>query len=166
MNTLNTNSKLYKDMRFFKILLTIIIAFNLSYCTEIEMKTSKENLSKAIDKFNEAFKNGNNEVLQSMVTENYMHTNGNSKSIGKTDWFNYLSKRENEIRSGNLEVIEYKLNETKMEFYGSVAIVTGKISVSNKKNNEIQKNEYRITNIWVNESGKWKRAGFHDGKIK
>lgn len=158
-------------MGFIKVLLTIILGFNLSYCTdkritneESEMMTEK--LFKAIEHFNAAFQQGNNTVLESMVTENYVHTNGNSKAIGKKDWFNYLSKRENEIKSGNLEVIEYKLDEIEIERYGNMAIVTGKIVVTNKIKESLQKNEYRITNIWVNESGNWKRAGFHDGKIK
>ena len=158
-------------MNFFKIFLIIILAFNFSFCTEKETankqsEITKEKLLNTIKKFNRAFQEGNNAVLESMVTENYLHTNGNSKSIGKKDWFNYLSKRENEIKSENLEVIEYKLDEMEMEFYGNMAIVTGKIVVSNKRKGEIQENEYRITNIWVNESGNWKRAGFHDGKIK
>ncbi len=153
-------------MRCFKALLTIVIAFNLSFCTDKAPEKDKEELSAAIARFNKAFQEGNNTVLEAMVTENYMHTNGNSKSIGKTDWFNYLKKRKNEIRSGNLEVIQYELDEMKMEFHGNMAIVTGKIRVSNKKKEEIHKNEFRITNIWVNENGTWKRAGFHDGKIK
>lgn len=153
-------------MRFFKIPLIIIISLSLFYCADEKSEITPEKLSEAIRKFNKAFQDGNNEVLESMVTENYLHTNGNSKSIGKKDWFNYLTKREKEIKSGSLEVLEYKLDEMKMEFSGNLAIVTGKISVTIKKKEGIQKNEYRITNIWISESGKWKRAGFHDGKIK
>ncbi|MDT0606014.1 nuclear transport factor 2 family protein [Croceitalea rosinachiae] len=153
-------------MRFFRILLTIALAFNLSNCSDKEPETTKEKLLQAIDMFNKAFQDGDNAVLESMVTENYVHTNGNSKPIGKEDWFNYLNEREDDIKSGNLQVMEYELSERRIEFYGNVAIVTGKISVSNKKKEGIQKNEYRITNIWVNEKENWKRAGFHDGKIK
>lgn len=153
-------------MRFLKILLTIIIAFNFSHCEDRKSDIAKEKLSEAINKFNMAFQEGNTNILKSMVTENYLHTNGNSKSIGKKDWFNYLSKREIEIKSGNLEVIQYKLDEMELNFSENIAIVTGKISVISKKMEEIQKNEYRITNVWVNEGGNWKRAGFHDSKIK
>ncbi|PKV52843.1 uncharacterized protein DUF4440 [Aquimarina sp. MAR_2010_214] len=158
-------------MRFLKILFTIIIAFNLLSCKDTnannkESEIAKEKLLKTIDKFNKAFQTGNIAVLESMITENYLHTNGNSKSIGKKEWFSYLSKRENEIKSGDLEVIEYKMDEMEIELYKNMAIVTGKVIVSNKKNGEIRKNEYRITNVWVNDTGNWKRAGFHDGKIK
>ncbi|WP_299220550.1 nuclear transport factor 2 family protein [uncultured Aquimarina sp.] len=158
-------------MRFFKVILAVIIALNLSSCkdddaTNNELEKSKQELLKTISEFNKAFRNGNVSVLESMITENYLHTNGNSKSIGKKSWLNYLSKRENEINSGNLDVIRYEMDEIKIEFYRNMAIVTGKVAVSNKKKEEIQKNEYRITNVWVNEDGNWKRAAFHDGKIK
>jgi len=159
------------NMKIFNILLVIVIAFNLSNCSgkdshNKESKTSKEDLLKTIDKFNKAFQEGNVVVIKSMITENYVHTNGNSKPIGKRDWLNYLRKRETEIKSGELEVAEYKIGETEIEFYGGMAIVTGKVVVSNRKKELTQKSEYRITNVWVNESGSWKRAGFHDGKIK
>ncbi len=158
-------------MRFFKILLMVVLAFYLSGCTDkrttfTEPELAKENLLIAIDKFNKAFQEGDVKVLESMITDNYLHTNGNSKAINKKDWLNYLHTRERAIKSGNLEVIKYEIDEMEIEFYGNMALVTGKVIVSTKKKEEIQNNEYRITNVWVNESGNWKRAGFHDGKIK
>lgn len=158
-------------MNCIKVFLIVIMTCNFYACTDTKTAGKKselleEKLLKSIEKFNKAFQNGNVAVLESMITENYLHTNGNSKSIGKKDWLDYLSKRENEIKSGNLEVIDYKLDETEIEFYRNTAIVTGKVVVLNKENGRIQKSEYRITNIWVNENGIWKRAGFHDGKIK
>ena len=150
--------------------MTVVVAIYLTNCTDKqttnkESEIAKENLLIAIAKFNKAFQEGNVVVLESMITENYLHTNGNSKSINKKDWINYLRNREREIKTGNLEVIMHKIDEMEIEIYGDMAIVTGKITVSSKKKEEIQKNEYRITNVWINETGDWKRAGFHDGKI-
>ena len=158
-------------MRLLKILLIFFLASCLSLCSDKhknneESKITKEGLLAAINKFNNAFQEGNTSTLETMITSNYLHTNGNSKSIGKRDWFNYLSKRENRIKSGNLQVIDYSMEETAIEFYGNIAIVTGKIIVTNKENEKVKKNQYRITNVWVNEFGNWKRAGFHDGKIE
>ncbi|MFY0602680.1 MAG: nuclear transport factor 2 family protein [Flavobacteriaceae bacterium] len=148
-----------------------MIALNLFNCvsenpSQKKLKIIKDQLIKTMNEFNKAFKDGNVIILESMITENYTHTNGNSKSIGKKEWINYLRKREKEIKSGNLEVIEYKMNEMEIELFENIAIVTGKIIVSNKEKGEIKKSEYRITNIWVDENGNWKRAGFHDGKIE
>ncbi|MDC6365565.1 MULTISPECIES: nuclear transport factor 2 family protein [Flavobacteriaceae] len=158
-------------MRLLKTLLIFFIVSNLFNCsnrgaTNEETKIAKEELLQTIDKFNKAFQEGNLDIIESLITDNYIHTNGNSKSIRKKDWLSYLNKREKEIKSGNLEVVEYKMEEVEIEFHESIAIVTGKVFVSNKVKGEIKNNEYRITNLWVKVNGNWQRAGFHDGKIE
>lgn len=50
--------------------------------------------------------------------------------------------------------------------YDDLAIVTAKIVISIVKSGRDHENEYRTTNVWIKEEGDWKRAGFHDGKIK
>lgn len=157
-------------MKFFRILLVIGIALHLSYCRDMdtshkESVPSKTELVATIDEFNNAFQQGNVSVLKSMITENYVHTNGSSQSIGKKDWLKYLSKRENDIKTGNLEVLQYEMDDMKIEFYGEMAIVTGRVAVSNKEKEETHNAEYRVTHVWINDHGDWKRAGFHDGKI-
>ncbi|WP_422858960.1 nuclear transport factor 2 family protein [Flagellimonas sp. S174] len=120
----------------------------------------------SIEKFNKAFSEGDLNVLDSMTTANYLHTNSSSEVIGKKDWFNYLEKRSKRLQSGEIEVLDYKLDETKVEYHGNSAIVTGKVTVKVKDSLGSKENQYRITNLWVYENGTWKRAGFHDGKIK
>ena len=41
----------------------------------------KETLLESVEAFNQAFKDGEHEKLEKMITNNYLHTNGNSKSI-------------------------------------------------------------------------------------
>ena len=120
----------------------------------------------SIEKFNIAFAQSDLKVLDSMTTANYLHTNSSSKAIGKKDWFNYLEKRNKQLESGAIEVLDYTLDETKIEYHGNSAIVTGRVTVVTKDSIGSKKNQYRITNLWVYENGTWKRAGFHDGKIK
>ncbi|MCK8521638.1 nuclear transport factor 2 family protein [Aquimarina sp. D1M17] len=134
--------------------------------TESDTKHKKETLIKQIETFNNAFKEGNTELLASMITDNYVHTNGNSKAIHKENWINYLSKRQKEIESGELTVRNYEMKDTEIQLYQETAIVTSKIIVSTVKSDRLHENEFRVTNIWVLENGIWKRAGFHDGKIK
>jgi len=126
----------------------------------------KEILLSRIEQFNSAFKSGDVEQLELMITNKYLHTNSNSKSIRKNDWITYLQKRKKEIASGVLIVSEYKMNETEIEMYDDMAIVTAKISFSSTRSDVQKENEIRITNVWVKEEGIWKRAGFHDTRIK
>lgn len=158
-------------MNFFKTCLVLSITFHFYNCKDIQIdkeqpKPNKEQLLQAIEQFNEAFRDADVVSLSSLITENYVHTNSTSKAIGKADWLNYMSQREAAIASGSLTVIDYKMNEVDIQYYGKTALVTGKVVVSTKEKEELRTNEYRITNVWVNQNGKWKRAGFHDGKIK
>ena len=152
-------------------ILPFILFFTLS-CTQKrktttgEIKIPKNELRGALDAFNTAFANGDLVVLDSLTTENYLHTNGSSKAIAKTDWFNYLRKRNQQLTSDNLEILDYSLDEQKIEFHGTTAIVTGKVRVGIKDSLGIKQTQYRITNVLVFDEGQWKRAGFHDGKIQ
>ena len=154
-----------------KSILYLVLSLVLLSCVDrtgniVPNKSKKEALLTSIEKFNTAFKEGDIDVLESMITQNYLHTNGNSKVIRKKDWLGYLNKRSQDIGSGKLEVIKYNMDETAIEFHRNTAIVTGKVSVSTLADGQTQSSQFRVTNIWVLEDGNWKRAGFHDGKIQ
>ncbi|MEM9077792.1 MAG: nuclear transport factor 2 family protein [Bacteroidota bacterium] len=150
-----------------KIHQTIFVLFGICMLScQTEKKVDHESLKTAIETFNRAFSKGDLVVLDSMITPNYLHTNSSSKVIGKESWFNYLEKRNKRLESGEIEVLDYTLDETKIEYHGNSAIVTGRVTVMTKDSLGTKQNQYRITNLWVYENGKWKRAGFHDGKIQ
>lgn len=155
----------------FYCLFLILIPFMYLNCTHKDHQ--KENsvkeekiLLERINDFNQAFKENDVERLESMITDSYLHTNGNSKSIDKSSWVQYLNKRKKDIETGDLIVDSYEMEETEIRLYGNVAILTAKVIVVSTRSGDPQKNEFRVTNVWVNEAGNWKRAGFHDGKIK
>lgn len=152
--------------RILSMIFCLVWILGCQTTTESDTKHKKETLIKQIETFNNAFKEGNTELLASMITDNYVHTNGNSKAIHKENWINYLSKRQKEIESGELTVRNYEMKDTEIQLYQETAIVTSKIIVSTVKSDRLHQNEFRVTNIWVLENGIWKRAGFHDGKIK
>ncbi len=150
-------------MKFYYAIL-FVFTLGLGGC-QIHTTTNQKELAASINKFNKAFALGDLEVLDALTTKNYLHTNSSSQVIVKSDWFNYLKKRNERLRSGEFVVLDYVLDQTKIEYHGSSAIVTGRVTVVTKDSIETTKNQYRITNLWVYEDNRWKRAGFHDGKI-
>ena len=149
-------------MKFYYAIL-FVFTLGLSGC-QTHTPNQKE-LAASINKFNKAFAHGDLEVLDALTTKNYLHTNSSSQVIGKSDWFKYLKKRNERLRSGEFVVLDYVLDQTKIEYHGNSAIVTGRVTVATKDSTGTIQNQYRITNLWVFEEGRWKRAGFHDGKI-
>ena len=126
----------------------------------------QETLMQAVAAFNQAFKAGNVQQLESMITANYQHSNGNSKAIGKTTWLSFLSKRKKSLENGSLVINSYEMSETQVAFFENTAILTAKISVASTQSGNYTENAYRVTHVWVYENQQWKRASFHDGKIK
>ena len=139
--------------------------FSLSNCSD-NASINKKELEKALSKFNKAFAAGDNATLETMIPENYRHSNGNSKAIDKKTWFGYLEKRKKEISNGNTEVLTYSMDEIDIQMHQNSAIVTGRVLVKTQKKDTILENSYRVTHLWVYEKNQWKRAGFHDGKIQ
>ncbi len=153
-----------------RIFLSFVILFFIQCSLQSKSgqtsESDKEKLYTAIEVFNKAFQSGDVQTLNSMITSDYVHTNGSSKSIDGASWINYLEKRSGSIARGKLEVTAYEMDEMEVIFYGDMALVTGRVIVNNKGGQGATKNKYRVTHVWVNESRVWKRAGFHDGKIK
>lgn len=151
------------------ILLLFLAICILQACTPKAVTNSDENvkmeLQSTIQQFNEAFQNGEVSVLEQLIPNNYVHTNGNSKSIGKEQWLNYLKKREQQIQSGQLKVLNYQLQEEKLTIHNGFGVLTGKISTTFIMEGDTISREYRITNIWKKEKEGWKRAVFHDTKL-
>lgn len=154
--------------QIFMVGCTLFICISCSSPNHTENQTlpNKDQLLEAINTFNTAFKNGDVARLESMITDNYQHTNGTSKSIGKESWLNYLHKRKQDLEAGNLVVNAYEMDQMEVELYEDMAIVTARVNTKSTLDGETRENEFRVTNVWVLEDGKWKRAGFHDGKIK
>ncbi len=132
----------------------------------INSQELSQDLQQAVNEFNNAFKEGNVNKLSSMITQNYLHTNATSKPIDKETWISYLNKRRTEIETKKLIVHTYEMTEVAVRQYDDIAIISAKIVTSSSKDGKVNDNEYRVTNIWVKQDGLWKRAGFHDGKIK
>ncbi len=150
------------DIRYAILAITLLYSFQ----DMIAQDNEEHILWQKIDTFNQAFKEGDIEELKSMITENYLHTNSTSKPIDKNTWIAYLAKRKKDIASGNLVVHRYEMQEKFMRLYDDMAIISAKIITSSSRDGNLVENQFRVTNIWVKEENNWKRAGFHDGKIK
>lgn len=144
----------------------IFLLFLCCFQYSIAQQDKEQLLLQNIGTFNQAFKKGDADQLAAMITDTYLHTNGTSAPIDKETWVAYLRKRQKEITSGTLVVHSYEMTEQHYEWYNDMAIVSGKVNVSRTKNGKHSEHEFRVTHIWVYQNNSWKRAGFHDGKIK
>lgn len=146
----------------------LLLTFFCFSCTigNSDKGPTKESLSKTIKEFNRAFSSGNVAALVYMIADDYKHTNGSSRAIKAENWVNYLHKRSKDLNTKDLVVHSYDMDQIEIVMYDDTAIVTGRVQTSTTSKGIRSENEYRVTHVWVYENERWKRAGFHDGKIK
>lgn len=145
--------------------LLIVLTCFLVAC-DGQPENSVDQLKSTLELFNRAFAETDLETLDKHTSENYRHTNGNSIAFDKRSWFNYLKKRKADIDAGVLTMEKYEMSEIDIQVNGNSAVITGKILTKGKNKGEPFERELRVTHTWVLLNGVWKRAGFHDTRIK
>lgn len=117
----------------------------------------------ALDTFLVAFRDGAVEVLERMITANYMHCNSGSPIIGRDAWLDYNRRRRQQLDDGSLIVDSYETREIAVEIVGpEMAVLSGLNINRGRRNGEPYESIVRFTQTWVLQDGHWKRAAFHD----
>lgn len=150
------------------LLVCLLLPLIFGACTKRQpsKEVLRQELATTVGQFNEAFKNGEKALIESFIATEYLHSNGTSKAIDRTTWLNYITKRAQQIKSGEVTIQHYEMTEQDILINNNFGIVTGKVKVEGINKEGEFSNQYRVTNIWVKEAGRWKRTGFHDGKIQ
>lgn len=133
--------------------------------TDQEVEEKTVSLLRSIENFNLYFEKADAEKLNEMLTERYMHTNGSSKPYTKEIWLNYIRSRKTKLEASELVMNDYGMKDISISFYDQVALVNGVVYSKGMEKDEPFDKKFRVTHLWVLESGQWKRAGFHDGII-
>lgn len=123
-------------------------------------------VKQAIEKFNAAFLKADVDQLTSMLTNQYIHSNSGSAIITKTSWLNYIKKRRKQLDSRQLRVNSYDMSELVIKTYANSAVANGLVVVKGIRNKKPFQSKIRFTHLWIKENGVWKRAAFHDSKLK
>lgn len=152
------------DKRYFCYLLLLFFLGCQSHNTQDQAPPS-QSLEEAIAEFNAAFAEADVEKLSAMITADYRHTNGHQAPIGRQAWLQYLAKRKTALTAGTLQVSRYELVDPVITRYDGSAMLTGVIEMEGVQDSLPFSKKIRITNLWVIDEGKWKRAAFQDAKI-
>ena len=138
-------------------LISVLILSGVISCT-----VPTESVAMALEDFAKAFRTADIEALDRMLTDEYVHTNAGARPIDKQSWLRWMASRREELASGDYVVETYELEDLEIVLYGSVAVVTGIVHSSGTSKNQPFDNRIRITNVWVQDAGHWRRAAFHD----
>ena len=70
-----------------------------------------------------------------------------------------------DLKSGNLTIQSYKINELKVRIYGDTAIVHGLETEKSKYKREDLSGQYRFTDLLIKRDGRWQIVATHISKV-
>ena len=134
--------------------------------TVAQQTTPEHEVRAALSAFARAFREADVSVLQTLLTESYLHVNGRSGNVLNRDqWLNWVASRRAELDRGEFVFTTYRVEDVQVQLYGEAAAVTGVVHASGQRHDALFTIAGRFTNIWVKQGGVWRRAGFHDSPL-
>ncbi|MEO1054995.1 MAG: nuclear transport factor 2 family protein [Bacteroidota bacterium] len=151
----------------FLILISVTVSSAVVSCVS-ESETSdqqKKELKSTLEQFNQAFLIADADKLSDMLTDSYLHCNSGAEVVGKERWLNYIRSRKESLEKGDLAIQTYEMSDLHISVYDNAAAVNMQIEVKGINEGEPFTSRFRATHTWIFESGRWKRASFHDTKL-
>jgi hypothetical protein len=145
-------------------MLTLLLLLNIASAEPDSARQAA--LHAALQAFGRAFRHADAAALDSLLTADYLHTNGGSGAVlDRTRWLDYVRSRRADLRSGNLRVDRYETSAVTVRWYPSTAVVSNEVVSEGIQNGAPFASRLRVTQVWVEAGGRWRRAAFHDSSI-
>lgn len=148
--------------------MAVISVFALdSLGTPLSEEAAREaELRSAVQAFGRAYVEADVSELGHLLTENYVHVNGSTGNVlGREDWLEWVGSRRAAIESGELRVVEYRIEDIQIVSHDTTAIVVGTVYSSQLTGDVSGTSRVRVSNTWLYRNEKWLRASFHDSPI-
>jgi ketosteroid isomerase-like protein len=125
-----------------------------------------ERLMEAVRQFGRAYRAADVATLRSLLVPEYVHVNGASGSrMGRDEWLSWVASQRRLMDDGKLRIESYEISDVQTQHYGNTAIVTGTVRSEGIRNGEPFRVHVRVTNVWIDSEGHWRRAAFHDSSV-
>ncbi|GJL94031.1 MAG: hypothetical protein DHS20C05_04360 [Hyphococcus sp.] len=116
----------------------------------------------AILQFAEAYRSGDVAAVDQLIAEDYSHINNGGEPIDRTDYMAWNNLRAGHLKKGEWRIDQYEVTELVITTHELSAVATGRVIAKGERNGKQWNSDVRFTNLWIKESGHWRRAGFHD----
>ena len=128
--------------------------------------TARTELLRALAEFQDAFARADASALYRLLAGDYVHTNGGSGQVlDRNEWLGYVRTRRAELEAGRLRLEEYRSSAPIIRFVGTTAVVTNEVTSAGERNGQRFRSRVRVTQVWVHEGARWRRAAFHDSPL-
>lgn len=147
-----------------KLISAVILSFFLLLsCTQ---PPDDQLIKQRILEFDTAYKTGDVEKLDQMISFDYLHTNPSGNIVTRENWLNWNISRADAIKSGELVINTYETSELNIRIKNQTTVVASGINTSSGiDKGEPFETKVRFTHLWILEDGAWKRTVFHDSYL-
>jgi ketosteroid isomerase-like protein len=118
-----------------------------------------------VQSFSDAFVEADAETLETLLTDDYIHTNTGGGVLDKTEWLAWIRTRQADLAAGTIRIDRYIHDEVRIRTYGHMAVVTGLNTTEGVREGEPFRSRLRFTHVWVKQGNQWRRAAFHDTRV-
>ena len=123
-------------------------------------------LERALNAFSVAFLRADENALDTLLADDYVHTNGGTGSVlDKARWLGYIRTRRAELASGRLRVDRYESIDVTIRWHGDAAVVSSQVESEGSRDGQSFATRLQVTQVWVRSGGQWRRAAFHDSPL-
>jgi ketosteroid isomerase-like protein len=143
----------------------ILGTFLLMACASDGGRLRDELLLAAFNELNQAYRTADVDRLESLITADYVHTNGGSPPIGRDQWLDWNRLRAERQASGAWVTETYDVEEVQVRAYGDTALVAGVVRSQGVRDGAATRVAVRFTSFWVFRDGAWRRAAFQDAPL-
>jgi Domain of unknown function (DUF4440) len=120
----------------------------------------------ALQAFSRAFLKADAEALDTLLTADYLHTNGGTGTVlTKIQWLEFIRGRRAELQSGRLQVARYEATNQEVRWYAGAAVVSTQVVSEGRRDGAAFESRLQVTQVWVRRGDRWWRAAFHDSPL-
>lgn len=158
-----------------RVLLLCMLSLLLVQCTErsgnTELTSSREAILKSelleiLEKFSIAYSQANIAVLDSMIADEYFHTNTNGGTVTREQWLQWNRSRAISLANGEIKISDYRNEDVQIKILSpTLAIITGINRFTRERDGTVEALRIRYSHVWTKQSGIWQRQLFHDSRI-
>jgi len=112
----------------------------------------EENLEKLAQDLTKAERKGDVAFLDHTLADDFVGIGPRGFMLTKAEW---LARH----KSGDLRYESFELDEVKIRVYGDAAVLTGRETTKVKYRGQDQQGQFRTTEVFVKQDGRWRLAG-------
>ena len=140
-----------------RLCLIAAVVFGCGYCAIAQSSTSAD-LIQLESRFNDALVRADVKTIEEIEADDLIFTHATGTVTSKPDEMQSL-------KSGDFKFESIRMTDTRVQDFGDVAVVVGKLVEKLQCKNADISGTYRFTDVWAKRKGKWEHVAGQENLV-